>query len=180
MYSETYTVCLSACKDYLSYTFSVNAILWNHSLYYITTNYSCHERIVLAQPTKRLLVFTTCLFGINMSTTENHKLEFVFLFWLSRVSFPDTYSLFFIFLTIEAGVPRFHCFLHPSNLHLLMDHILQILQANDIAECLNTVQYAVGTTEGLNEAVHFQILVNPQGIQRRGVKTGQEHIHHDK
>ena len=35
-------------------------------------------------------------------------------------------------------------------------------------------------TVGLNQAVHFQVFIHPQRIQRRGVKAGQEHIDHDQ
>ena len=38
----------------------------------------------------------------------------------------------------------------------------------------------VRPTERLNQAVHLQILVHTQRVQRGGVKAGEEHINHNE
>ena len=58
--------------------------------------------------------------------------------------------------------------------------LLQIAEADDIAKGFYAVQNTVGTTERLDEPVHFQILVHPQRVERCCVKACQEHIHYDE
>ena len=62
----------------------------------------------------------------------------------------------------------------------ILDTLLQTPEAHDIAEGLDLVQNTVGAGERLNQAVIFQILVHPEGIQRCRVKAGEEHIDHDQ
>ena len=49
--------------------------------------------------------------------------------------------------------------------------LLQISEADDIAERLDTVQNTVCPAERLDQPMHPQILVHPQGIERRRVKS---------
>lgn len=57
---------------------------------------------------------------------------------------------------------------------------LQVAETDDIAEGLDRIQDAVGAAEGLDQPVHFQVFIHPQGVQGGGVKAGEEHIHHDE
>ena len=58
--------------------------------------------------------------------------------------------------------------------------LLQIAEAYDIAAYLDGIENAVCAGISLNQPVHFQILVHPQGIQRRRIKAGQEHVDHNQ
>ena len=58
--------------------------------------------------------------------------------------------------------------------------LLQIAETDDIAEGLDRIQDAVGAAERLDQPVHFQVFIHPQGVQGGGVKAGEEHIHHDE
>ena len=59
-------------------------------------------------------------------------------------------------------------------------HLLpQIAEADDVAEGLHRVQDAVGAAERLHQAMLLQVLVHPQGVERRGVEAGEQHVHHD-
>ena len=71
-------------------------------------------------------------------------------------------------MILSMSVPGFVCLL------------LQIAEADDVAVCLDGVQNTVGAGKCLNKPVLLQILVHPQGIEGRGVKTGQEHIDNDQ
>ena len=56
---------------------------------------------------------------------------------------------------------------------------LKIAEADNIAKGFDRVQNPVRAGKRLNQAMHFQILIHPQGIQRGGVESSQEHIDHD-
>ena len=58
--------------------------------------------------------------------------------------------------------------------------LLQVAETDDVAEGLDRIQNTVGAAERLDQAVHFQVLVHPQGVQGGGVEAGEEHIHHDE
>ena len=58
--------------------------------------------------------------------------------------------------------------------------LLQVAETDDVAEGLDGVQNAVGAAKSLDEPVHLQVLVHPEGVQGGGVKAGEEHIHHDQ
>ena len=58
--------------------------------------------------------------------------------------------------------------------------LLQIAEANDVAEHLDGIENPVGAGIGLDQAVHFQVFIHPQRIQRCGIEAGQEHIDHDQ
>ena len=58
--------------------------------------------------------------------------------------------------------------------------LLKISEADDVAKGLDAVQDTVGPAECLNQAVHPQVLVDPQGIQCCCIKAGQEHVDHDQ
>ena len=60
-----------------------------------------------------------------------------------------------------------------------IDAIREMFTA-EFAEYLDGIENAVCARIGLNQAVHFQVFIHPQRIQRRGVKAGQEHIDHDQ
>ena len=62
----------------------------------------------------------------------------------------------------------------------VLDALLQTTEAHDIAESLDFVQNTIGAGECLYQAMIFQILVHPEGIQRGRVKAGEEHIDHDQ
>ena len=57
---------------------------------------------------------------------------------------------------------------------------LQIAEADDIAVGLDGVQNPVRPGKRLNEAVHLEILVHPERVERCRVKACQEHIDHDE
>ena len=57
---------------------------------------------------------------------------------------------------------------------------MQVAEADDIAKGLDAVQDTVCPAERLNQTVHLQVLVHPQGVQGRGIKACQEHIDHDQ
>ena len=38
----------------------------------------------------------------------------------------------------------------------------------------------VGAGKGLDQPVHFQVFIHPQGVERGGVKACKEHIDHDE
>ena len=58
--------------------------------------------------------------------------------------------------------------------------LLQISETDDIAKSLDRIENAVGSGECLNQTMHLQILIYPQGIQSRCIKTCQEHIDYDE
>lgn len=58
--------------------------------------------------------------------------------------------------------------------------LLQVAEADDIAEGLYAVQYAVRAAERLYQSVHLEVFVHPQSVERRRVKARQEHIDDDK
>ena len=55
--------------------------------------------------------------------------------------------------------------------------LLQITEADNVAVGFNGIQDTVGSGVGLNQSVHFEVLVHPQGIQRGCIKTCEEHIY---
>lgn len=56
--------------------------------------------------------------------------------------------------------------------------LLQVPEADDIAEGFDRIEDAVGAGIGLNQAVVPQVLVHPQGIERGGVEAREEHVDH--
>ena len=58
--------------------------------------------------------------------------------------------------------------------------ILQVAEADDVAEGLDRIEDAVGAAERLDQAMHFQIFVHPKGVEGGGIEAGQEHIDHDQ
>lgn len=54
--------------------------------------------------------------------------------------------------------------------------LLQVAEANDIAEGFDRIEDAVGARESLNQAVHFEVLVYPERVERRRVEAREEHI----
>ena len=58
--------------------------------------------------------------------------------------------------------------------------LLQVPETDDIAIGFYGIEDAVRPGIRLDQSVHFQIFVNPQGVQCSGVKAGQEHIDHDQ
>ena len=57
---------------------------------------------------------------------------------------------------------------------------LKIAEANNVAKGLYGVQYAVSATVCLQQSVIAQVLVYPESVERRCVKTGKEHVDHNK
>ena len=57
--------------------------------------------------------------------------------------------------------------------------LLQIAEADDVAERLHRVQNAVRTRVGLEQPVRPQVLVDPQRVERGGIEPGEEHVDHD-
>ena len=58
--------------------------------------------------------------------------------------------------------------------------LLQVTEAYNISEGLDTIENTVGTAKCLNQPMHFQILIHPQCIQCCSIEARQEHIHHDE
>ena len=58
--------------------------------------------------------------------------------------------------------------------------LLQITEAHDVTEHLDGVENAVRAGIGLDQTVHFQVLVHPQCVQRRRIEAGQKHIHYNQ
>ena len=58
--------------------------------------------------------------------------------------------------------------------------LLQIAEADNVAEGFNAVQNAVGAAECLDQPVHLQVFIHPEGIESRSVKPGEEHVDHDQ
>ena len=58
--------------------------------------------------------------------------------------------------------------------------LLQVAETDDISKGFDGIEDAVGAAESLNEPVHLQVLVHPESVQGGGIKTGEEHIHHDQ
>ena len=71
-------------------------------------------------------------------------------------------------------------FLIAKQRNCIVGALLQIAEANDVAEHLDGIENPVGAGICLNQPVHFQVFIHPQRIQRRGVEAGQEHIDHDQ
>ena len=61
----------------------------------------------------------------------------------------------------------------------VVGRLLEVAEADDVAVRLDRVEDAVGARVGLDQSVRAQVLVDPQGVERGGVKTGQEHVDHD-
>ena len=57
--------------------------------------------------------------------------------------------------------------------------VFQIAERDDVAVGLHGVEDAVGSRVGLDEPVGPQVFVDEQRVQRRGIETGQEHVHDD-
>ena len=62
----------------------------------------------------------------------------------------------------------------------LVDPLGEVAEAHDVAERLDGVEDAVRAGERLDEAVHLQVLVDPQGVERLGVEAGEEHVDDDE
>ena len=58
--------------------------------------------------------------------------------------------------------------------------LLQIPETDDITIGFYGIEDAIRPKIRLDQPVHSQILVHPQGVQCSGVKAGQEHIDHDQ
>ena len=71
-------------------------------------------------------------------------------------------------------------FLIAKQRNCIVGTLLQIAEANDVAEHLDGIENPVRAGICLNQPVHFQVFIHPQRIQRRGVEAGQEHIDHDQ
>ena len=56
--------------------------------------------------------------------------------------------------------------------------LLQIAEADDIAEGFDAVQNAVCAAECLNQAMHLQVLINPKRVEGLSIKASQEHTYH--
>ena len=56
--------------------------------------------------------------------------------------------------------------------------MFKVAEANYVAKAFYAVQDAVGARISLYQAVHFQVFIHPKRIERGGVKSGEEHIHH--
>ena len=56
--------------------------------------------------------------------------------------------------------------------------LLQITEADYVAECLYAVEYSVCAAECLNQAVHSQILINPECVECGGIKARKKHIYY--
>ncbi len=57
--------------------------------------------------------------------------------------------------------------------------VLQVAEAHDVSVGLYGVEDAVGTAEGLDEAMVFEVLVHPERVQGGSVEAGEEHVDHD-
>ena len=62
----------------------------------------------------------------------------------------------------------------------LVDPLGEVAEAHDVAERLDGVEDAVRARERLDEAVHLQVLVDPQRVERLGVEAGEEHVDDDE
>lgn len=58
--------------------------------------------------------------------------------------------------------------------------LLQVAETDDVAEGLDRVQNAVGARIGLKQTVVTEIFIDPERVERGGVESGQEHVHHDQ
>ena len=61
----------------------------------------------------------------------------------------------------------------------VVDTVLEIAEADDVAVGLYRVQDAIGAAERLDEAVVLEVLVNPKRVERLGIEAGEEHVDHD-
>ena len=62
----------------------------------------------------------------------------------------------------------------------MVNLVLEVVEAHDVAKGLHAVQDSVGAREGLDEPVVAQVLVHPERVQRGGVKAREEHVDHDE
>ena len=53
----------------------------------------------------------------------------------------------------------------------LLGRLVEIAEANDVAAVLYRIEYAVGARISLQQSVHLQVLIDPQGVQSLGVES---------
>ncbi len=58
--------------------------------------------------------------------------------------------------------------------------LLQIAEANDVTKLLDGIEDTVRAAVGLHQSMLTQVLVHPEGVEGRCVKTGKEHIDHNQ
>ena len=54
-----------------------------------------------------------------------------------------------------------------------------LAEVQNLAIGLGVVQYAISARKCLNQAMMFEIFVHIQGVEEFGIKTGEQHIHHN-
>ena len=72
------------------------------------------------------------------------------------------------------------CVLVSEEGERLLCSFFQVSEAYHVATVLDTVQYAVGTAVCLQQTMHLQVLIHPEGVECLGIKTCKEHIDYDK
>ena len=60
-----------------------------------------------------------------------------------------------------------------------VDAVLLVPEVEDVAVGLGRVENAVGTGEGLDQAMMLEVLVDVECVEELCVKAGEEHIHDD-
>ena len=57
--------------------------------------------------------------------------------------------------------------------------LLEVTEADDVAEGLDRVEDPVRARIGLQQTVSAQVLVDPERVEGGGVEAGQKHVDHD-
>ena len=58
--------------------------------------------------------------------------------------------------------------------------LFEVAEAHDVAGGLERVEDSVGAAVCLYQAVHLQVLVDPEGVDGLGVEAGEEHVDDDE
>ena len=58
--------------------------------------------------------------------------------------------------------------------------LFEVAEAHDVAGGLERVEDSVGAAVCLHQAVHLQVLVDPEGVDGLGVEAGEEHVDDDE
>ena len=80
-----------------------------------------------------------------------------------------------VFITLEKNNSA--CILVSEQGNGIISLFLKIAETDYVSECLHRVQDPVRPGKGLDQAMHLQVLINPQRVQRSRIEARKEHIH---
>ena len=121
---------------------------------------------------KKKLIFLCCTFALTL--TLNATINIV------RIPIQGTNIIF----KAPDFATELKSFITENNISIveaediLISYINQ--KPNNITESFDTIQNTVGAAECLDQAVHLEVFIDPQSIERCGIESREEHIDNDK